>query len=155
MTMDEFKAWLNERIAILGPELERLLNARNAIERAEAELGADVVMHGLAMPIGLPRGIPGSKRSSGTRVTKTGVIKVQFNPEEWNRVLDEVVKLLGDGPLASGVLIHRIYPNKPTKKERDRVYAATFNLKAKGRIAKNLDGQWALTTAAVKEVSHG
>ena len=132
MTMDEYVRWLENRIAIVGTELEILLNARKAMEMASGELDKQK-----APPV------PRLEKRPSRPLSEP-------NPNgNWQFSLIEVLRVIRVAQperLTSGEIIRRYYGGKESsalsKREKDRVYAALSYLKTKGVIKRSAQGQW-------------
>ena len=141
MTMDEYVRWLENRIAVVGTELEILLNARKAIEMAHGELDVKKA----------PLQPPQEKRLSAPKPAA----KKQHEPQPnglWQHSLAEVIRLITVAQperFTSGEIIYRYYPGRDnsslTKREKDRVYAALSYLKSKGDLVRSAQGLWSLS----------
>ena len=149
MNLNEFKRWLDDRIATIGPELERLLNARRALEQAEEELQRDEALTDRARKASLQRDAAVRKQEGQKRLprqpAKTG---------EWARIRTVVRQTIrgATAPLSSRDFVQAAYPDKTTfsKREHDRVYAVLAQYKGSGLFKRTPEG-WTLAdpTAAV------
>ena len=151
MTMQEFKQWLEDRIAILGPALERLLNARKAIE--EAEQG-----------VGLPEAPKITAKLGKPQPALRGPYRVKTAPDkpEWQRVRGLILKGLAERPMRSADIIDFVYQGEKRlgKREKDRVYAALSHLRESGALTRSAEtAHWSLASESEalvrKEASNG
>lgn len=133
MTMDEYTKWLEQRIAIVGTELEILLNARKSMEMAREALNIQ------KFPL---------QPKAKTHVPEYPVdAKKRMPSDQWKSVLADIAELIrGVHPehLSSGDVIARLYPNARTKRDKDRVYTALSYMKTKGELVRSPQGYWSL-----------
>ena len=134
MTMDEYINWLENRIAVVGTELEILLNARKAIEMARGELDKNKAT------LQPPR---------EKRLTPPQAVAKQDRKFDWQDSVAEVLRLIRVAQperLTSGGIIERCYPGRASstisKREKDRVYAVLSFLKGKGELVRSEQGLW-------------
>jgi hypothetical protein len=149
--MDEYVRWLENRIAVVGTELEILINARKAIEMASSELDKPK-----------PPQVPQQKRLTLAQAVANRDAKKKPQPEpvensgNWQFSLTEVLRLIHVAlpeRMTSGEIITRYYGGKEshllTKRDKDRVYAALSYLKMKGDLKRSELGQWSIAEPEV------
>jgi len=139
MTMDEYIKWLENRIAVIGTELETLIHARKVIEMARGELDK-------AKP---PLHQPKPKRL--TLAEAVAKNKVNREPDRWKSALDDIMHLIRVAhpqQLTSGEIISRLNLDDGGKRDKDRVYTALSYMKSKGELVRSSQGYWSLPEAS-------
>lgn len=149
MTLDDYKRWLEQQIAIVGPMLEKLMNARQVIEMAERELGGPRPLDLPAEDEHPPRGFAQQRKPHARGYSS----KPYGRPELWRRFLAEIPGLVAEQPMTSGELIQHFYPDGFTdlKRDKDRVYAACNYLKSRDVIGQDSGRRW-YSIAAIPEM---
>jgi len=150
MTMDEYMRWLENRIAVVGTELEALIHARQSLERAQGEIDK-------AKPPQVPKEPQPRLTLAQAVANRPQRAKPKLQEPQpqngfgWQESLVAVLALIRVAlpeQLTSGEVINRYYagrdPQTLTKREKDRVYAALSYLKSKGDIKRSQLGQWSL-----------
>jgi len=134
MTMDEYVKWLENRIAVVGGELEVLLNARKSMEMARDAIAKvkppSPKPKALAAPAKANPRTPDSKAEwQQTTYGVLGVIRVAL-PER----------------LATADVIRRYYSDRDyqtlTKREKDKIYAVLSYMKSQGTLERSAQGYW-------------
>ena len=148
MTMDEYLKWLENRIAIVGGELELLLNARKATEMARDAIAKD-------RP---PKPKPKALIAPAKPNPRTPDSKVQWQEATANVL--EVIRVALPERLATADVIRRYYPDRDyqtlTKREKDKIYAVLSYMKSQGTLERSPQGYWINPSAALTpEQSNG
>lgn len=126
MTTDEFKAFLDERIKVLGTELEECIMAKKALNRAQAIIDGKA----RATPA---RSVPAKPDRKGARDMREQIISVISS---------------APGPIQSKDIIKKVFGEAPNEKAVKRAHNALWSLGVTGKIQK-------VGVATYQAVNHG
>jgi hypothetical protein len=141
MTMDEYVKWLENRIAVVGGELEVLLNARKSMEMARDAIAK------VKPPSPKPKALAAPAKAN----PRTPDSKMQWQEVTANVL--EVIRVALPERLATADVIRRYYPDRDyqtlTKREKDKIYAVLSYMKSQGTLERSAQGYWINPSAAL------
>jgi hypothetical protein len=152
MNMNDYKRWLDDRIAAVGQELEILLNGKRALEMAEKAIPDVPPMFQLEKLPVRDKPVKQARNPVLEEIRKRHPNASMRDGTASRQIREWILTFLADGrPVDVHTIVDNVYPGPRTKRETDRIYGQLYELKRVGKIRHNPDEHTYEITSEVKE----